>query len=80
MYKYTDYIYPKKLNWPQIFNDLAEHNVSPYQVSVLIGVKWSTLQRWLVDVEPRYSVGVSILELHSRYCGEELTGKRLEEV
>lgn len=77
----SDYIYPTMLPWRTIFNDLASARCSPYRVACLIGYSWSTVQRWYYDgVEPRESAARAILELHKRFCGEELTEKRKQEV
>jgi hypothetical protein len=46
----------------------------------VIGVRWSTFQRWLEEeTEPRHAQGVAILELHTTICGEELTRLRQRE-
>ena len=78
-YKLKEYVYPKKLPWVQIFKDLKESGLTPSKISVLVGVGGSTLQRWTSGTEPKYSIGVSLLTLHTRYCGEELTNKRITE-
>lgn len=78
-FKLSDFVYPKKLPWEEIFHDLNRHGVSAYQASILIGENWSSLQRWQRGTEPKYSVGVSILTLHTIHCGEELTEKRVIE-
>lgn len=78
-YKLSDLVYPKKIDWCQIFDDLNSAGVSPYQVGILIGQGWSSVQRWKTGTEPKYSVGVSILFVHARHCGGELTDQRLEE-
>lgn len=76
----SDYVYPTVLPWADIFSDLTGAGCSPYRVSTLIGESWSTVQRWVPgDIEPRDSRSRAILELHSRYCGVELTLQRLME-
>lgn len=79
-YKLSDLEYPKKLDWTLIFDDLVMHGISPYQVAILIGQGWSSVQRWREGTEPKYSIGVSILRVHSKYCGDALTDKRLAEI
>lgn len=78
-FKLSDLVYPKKLSWDTIFNDLGEAGITPARASILIGVPESSQQRWRAGVEPRHSVGVSILTIHSRYCGEDLTNQRITE-
>lgn len=76
----SDYVYPSVLPWQDIFNDLKTAGCPPYRVSELIGYGWSTVQRWVYNgVEPRDSVARAILELHTRYCGEEATHQRSQE-
>lgn len=77
----SDYVYPTVLPWRTIFDDLWDAGCSPYRVANLIGYGWSTVQRWYYDgVEPRESAARAILELHKRFCGEELTKKRIQDV
>jgi len=78
-FKLSEYVYPKKLPWIEIFKDLEKHGANPSTVGELIGVGWSTLQKWRSGTEPKYSVGISILTLHTRYCGEDLTNQRITE-
>lgn len=76
----SDYVYPTVLPWRSIFNDLHNAGCSPYRLSLLIGRGWSTVQRWVYDgIEPRESYARAILMIHSRYCGEQATQKRLQE-
>lgn len=68
-YKYEDYITPPNLNWGEIFNDLERNKVTLSQISDLIGIAKSSIQSLRArETEPKYSIGVSILEIHSRYC------------
>jgi len=67
-YKAEDYVYPEQVSWGQIFSDLKQNDVRPGQIAELIGVPQSSLQRLMGGVEPRHSIGQSLLELHSRYC------------
>lgn len=76
----TDYLYPAVLPWKEIFTDLKAAGVSRKLVADLVGAPWTTVQRWHVDgIEPRYSKASAILVLHSRYCGELATQKRISE-
>jgi len=77
-YKYSDYVFPKVLPWETILEDLKKTGYNAYQVSILVGAKWSSFQN-VVNVEPRDSMARAILKIHSRYCGEELTIQRISE-
>jgi len=76
-FKLSELVYPKKLSWDNIFIDLDKAGVTPSEISELLGVGWSTLQKWRNGTEPKYSVGVSILTIHARYCGEDSTFERI---
>lgn len=76
-FKLGDFVYPKKLPWEDILQDLYDNDVTPSQIANLLGFGWSSFQRLKNGSEPKYSVGVSILILHTRYCGEELTRERV---
>jgi len=78
-FKLDEYAYPKKLPWIEIFKDLEKHGVTPSMAGELIGAGWSTLQKWRSGTEPKHSIGISILTLHTRYCGEDLTNQRITE-
>ena len=67
-YKFEDYVYPESISWDQIFTDLKQNDVRPCHIAELIDIPGSSLQRIMQGIEPRYSIGVSILKLHSRYC------------
>ena len=77
-FKFNEYVYPKKLPWEQIFTDIEGH-LSPTQISDLLGSGWSCFQRLRNSKEPKHSVGESILIIHTRYCGEDLTNQRITE-
>lgn len=75
-----DYVYPTRINWPDILGDLRDKGYSGYRVALLLGMEWSTVQGWLNDgKEPRHSSGTALLQLHTRYCGAEATQKRQNE-
>lgn len=69
----NDYVYPARVDWRQVLRDLAGAGVSPYRVSQLMGVAWSTVQHWQADGEPGHANGQALLTIHTRYCGETLT-------
>lgn len=81
MFRINDYVYPKVLPWEQIFNDLMDKGGLSYsQIAEILGKKTSSIDRWWKGgTEPKHSIGVSILTIHSRYCGQELTQARLSQ-
>lgn len=76
-FKLGDFVYPKKLPWEEMLRDFIGVSVSSHQAATLLGVGQSTLQRWQKGTEPKHSYGVSIIILHTRFCGEELTRERI---
>lgn len=75
-----EYVYPAKLPWPTIMDDLKAKGCAYHRQAILIGVPWSTYQRWMAgEGEPRHSQGVAILALHTTVCGAELTRQRQRE-
>lgn len=75
----TQYVYPAKVDWAQILHDLRIANLTGYQVALMLGMEWSTVQRWQEGSEPRHSTGVALLELHRLYCSPAATQKRQSE-
>jgi hypothetical protein len=73
-----EYIYPRILDWAQIMRDIADH-ISYTQVANILGVGWSTVQRWRTGSEPRHSMGSALLMVHAKYCGSDLTRQRVAE-
>lgn len=72
-------IYPKRLDWRRILDDLKEGGTSIYQAAKILGRPETTVQSWVKGHEPSYSNGASVLLLHSRVCGENLTKIRCNE-
>lgn len=74
-------VYPARLPWRRIFDDMKNHGCAYSKQAQLIGVEWSTYQGWMSDTgaEPRHSQGVAILAMHTAVCGVELTEKRQRE-
>lgn len=74
-------VYPARLPWRQIFDDMKERGCAYSKQAALIGVEWSTFQGWRSEdgCEPRHSQGVAILAMHTAVCGAELTAARLRE-
>ncbi len=79
LFKLSDFEYPKRIQWDVIISDIGKNGVNSFQVSNLLGLSWSTFQSLLKGSEAKHSIGVSLLTLHTRYCGEELTKQRMAE-
>jgi hypothetical protein len=67
-FDYNDYIYTEPENWDKVFTDFKQKDISYSAVAKLIGIPFTSLQRLRGGTEPKHSVGVSILKLHSRLC------------
>lgn len=75
-----EYVYPARINWPDILGDLRDAGYSGYRVAAMMGISWSTVYGWIIEnKEPRYSMGEALLTLHTRHCGPEATQKRQNE-
>lgn len=75
----NDYVYPARVDWVQVLEDLHLAGITGYRVAALLGMEWSTVQGWLRGQEPRHSTGQALLELHRRYCSPQATQKRQRE-
>ena len=75
----TNDVFPKKLNWRAILQDIKTSGYSLYEVAKRLGKPESTIQSWWKGHEPSHSHGQAILELHSKCCGEEATKSRCNE-
>ncbi len=73
----SDYVDPYEIDWKQIFDDLKNEGLSPYNVGILIGKSGSTVQRWSEGKEPRKSVADAILTIHENWCGTTTTAIRI---
>ena len=62
-----------------IIRDLMEHGKSRTDIADLVGISWQAVRDYLLGAEPRESNGRSILALHYRTCGKELTLQRIRE-
>lgn len=68
-----------RLDWRQIIQDLRAAGCTAYRMTSIMLIERSTVQRWQKGSEPRHSYGVAILEVHTHFCGAELTQRRLAE-
>lgn len=66
-----------RVDWRAVLEDLRGCECSGYRLAALLGIEWSTVQRWLQGSEPRHSYGVAILEVHTRFCGAAMSQQRL---
>lgn len=71
-----DYVYPAKVSWLDVLNDLKIAGIGAARVALLLGAESSTVRQWRVGHEPRHSYGQALLALHRRYCSPEATKKR----
>ncbi len=74
-----EYFYPVCVNWCEVLNDLRCKGISGYSLAELMQVSRSTVQRWEEGSEPGHSFGMAILNIHSRFCGQEYTHQRITE-
>lgn len=73
-------VYPVRLPWPRIFDDMKGRGCAYSKQAMLVGVPWGTYQMWMAsEQEPRHSQGVAVLTLHTAICGAELTARRQRE-
>lgn len=68
-----------KLDWQRIMRDLSLKGCSGYRVGTILGVADSTVRNWLKGGEPGYGYGCALLALHTEYCGDDLTKRRVTE-
>ena len=65
--------------WRTIADDIREHgNMSYSEQAGKLDRDWSTVQRWIEGVSPRFEDGVVWLRLHKEVCGPDLTQLRLQ--
>lgn len=65
--------------WLHVLADLRAAGVSGYRLSSIMLIARSTVQRWEEGGEPSHSYGSAILEVHTRFCGEQQTRLRIQE-
>ncbi len=74
-----DYVYPRKIDFVQIIEDIKDYAGTYSVISEVLGTGWSTLQRWRKGAEPGFTSGTGLLMVHAQICGPELTQQRVEE-
>lgn len=77
--KPDDYIYPAKVVWVDVLDDLKKAGVSAVQVGIILDIPWSTVRAWRKGQDLKHSEGEALLELHRRYCSPPATKKRQRE-
>ena len=55
-------------DWFRIISDLERAGWTHARIGKHHGVHPTTITAWKRGIEPRYSDGVKLLELHKRYC------------
>ena len=74
-----DRVHPVRVNWQLIIADLELAGITLYKAAQLMGVEWSTAQRWGgLKQDIGFGYGRALLALHVEYCGERTTLQRLE--
>lgn len=68
------------INWRLIADDIRDAGLNYGKQASVLGLKWSTLQRWVNGSEPKYSIARSWLVLHTHMCGSDKTQMRFEEL
>lgn len=73
-------IYQVEPDWQRLAKDMREAGMSYSKQAFALEREPSTYQRWRNrETPPPFACGLSILMLHSKICGSELTLERLRE-
>lgn len=63
----------KQIDWARLLRDINEHETWE-NIAWRLEMDVSNIRRTMLKgSEPKYSVGVTILELHERLCGKKET-------
>lgn len=58
---------PIKIDWAKIMKELRRNGLTPYKVSVMLGVAGCTAKNWARGGEPSYSYGEALLRVYVAY-------------
>lgn len=61
------YIYPARMPWGAMVDDLNAAGCSTSRIATILGVDRATVQGWDKS-EPRHSTGEALIELHAQVC------------
>lgn len=61
------YIYPARMPWGAMVDDLNAAGCSTSRIALILGVDRATVQGWDKS-EPRHSTGQALIELHTQIC------------
>ena len=76
----SDYVYTTVRPWKDIFQDIIQAGCHVNRIAELLGKQQSTVSYWVHEAKDvPDSAARSILTLHMRYCGHEMTSYRLEQ-
>ena len=76
----TEYVYPRYIDWKRVILDIKHSGLNYSGICRILGIPWSTFQNYQQNgVEPRHAIGSSILLIHSKQCGIDLTQQRVTE-
>ena len=74
----TERVYPVRINWRLILEDLSGAGVSGYRVAKELEVERSTVQGWASAAgDIGYGNGRALLALSMAHCGQILTFDRI---
>lgn len=68
-------IYPVRIDWKRLFDELRGFGWTPYKVALTLCVDAPTAYGWSKGAEPRHAYGAALLVLHRRVCGDEYSEK-----
>jgi hypothetical protein len=49
--------------WQRLLDALEERGYTMYKISLIVGVRWDTVQAWRNGSEPKFTPGEKLLEL-----------------
>ena len=76
----SDYVYTTIRPWKDIFQDIIQAGCHVNRIAELLGKQQSTVSYWVHEAKDvPDSAARSILALHMRYCGHEMTSYRLDQ-
>lgn len=65
----------KYIDWITIVNEIVIKTGTKFSVAEMVGVGWSTAQKWFNGSEPSYYHGQALLELHAHFYNKKATKK-----
>jgi len=78
-YSLDEYVTPMVMPWREVLADLDRAGKNIAAISELTGIPETTVKRYLTGSEPKHSVAIALLRIHTRYCGDRMTYQRVTE-